>query len=341
MSLMIFSCEKVDLEDINSEEQKKGFTILQYANTSGKESKGIEVSNHILSFATENDFNNTLDSLESVYENYTLNFEREYAGTDDEGLNNLISTLHIDLDAPLTNFENHYRFKSLRNTINEKEDEWLSHPDPDFNNSPQIHSIESHVERTLWNEKGEIMVGGKIYKYDSDHTKYIKIEDGDLDKLALINSGDLGIYSDPLIFVEYLNIPGDYETQLCKRNDHHSTSVAYQSFRVVCANRIKSKSWEWGQHAAYASTYSYKKINNSWKRWTTTVKVGYDGNKYINCSQTPTQLTNNKQKRHNHVVISHKRAAVFGVRWFSLTNSYSTLSSTHSNGGAALDYFYF
>jgi len=238
------------------------------------------------------------------------------------------------VDVALTTFERRYNFTSLRNTINDKESVWLNNSNPDFDQCPQIHSIESHVERTLWNASGEVMVGGKIYKYDEFDTKFIKIEDGDFNKLALINSGNEAVFSDPNVFVEEINqnsLPNYY---MCKRNDNNTFNTTNQaiSLKMVCANRIKSKSWEFGKHALYASTYSYKKTG-TWKRWTTTVGTGYYGNKYNGCNDTPVPLQNSVSRRHNHIVTSHKRDGSFGLKTLDM-NGYSGMLSTHSIPGA-------
>lgn len=72
----------------------------------------------MLSFDSEAEFNATLDSLETAFENYQLNFQRDYENMSDDDLSDLIESQNIDLEEPLSNFEAQYNFLSLRKELN-------------------------------------------------------------------------------------------------------------------------------------------------------------------------------------------------------------------------------
>lgn len=324
--LSLSSCDKENFNEKTDSKKTKGFRIRTYGN-SGENSRGL--LNKILSFDSEEEYYTTLDSLNQVFENYQLEFQEKYKEVNDENLNELIISERIDLELPLTEFETKYNFTSLRNNLNEKEALWLNQPEPDFENSPQIFPIEDHVERTLWNENGEIMIGGKIYKYEDD--RFIKIEDGDFEKLELINSGDLNIFSNENIYVENLTeVNSSSSNYICKRNNNKSTtkiSNGLVKVRLVCANRIKSKSWEFGKHKMTANSYSYVKFNEgSWRKYVCTIKVSMTGFKYFGCS-TSSPVNHSKERRANNVGVSHKRDNAFSVRYL---NDIGSMKSNHA-----------
>lgn len=195
--LTLTSCD----EDFEGQETtaktSSGFKILNYGDTT-LNARSTNVNN-ILSFQTEEDYHATVDSLELEYDKYSESMSQIFNGLSDDEINNKIKSENIDLEKPLTNFETFHNFLSLRNAIDEREKVWLQNPDPNFHETPQIHSIPTFSERCLWNYKGEIMVEGKIYKYTEDDTKFIKIEDGDFAKLLLINAGDATIFNNDMI----------------------------------------------------------------------------------------------------------------------------------------------
>lgn len=126
------SCEK-DFIDESSVSRKTSFKILKYSDLNAR---GVE--NSILNFDSEADFEFVLDSLQSVFDSFEIRFSETHQHMSDEDLNSLIVSQGIDLFEPLTNFENHYSFYSLRNHVNNLEKEWLNQIDPDFNENPQV-----------------------------------------------------------------------------------------------------------------------------------------------------------------------------------------------------------
>lgn len=336
------SCEKENFNDTSKEQKTKGFKILSYGNA-GSNSRGVE--NNILSFDSEEEFDATLDSLETVYNDYSLEFSRSVEGMSDEEVNNKIKNENIDLEKPLTDFENQYEFVSLRNKIDQKEKEWLANPNPDFTLCPQVHSIATFSERCLWNENGEIMIAGKIYKYSDDDTKYIKILDGDFVKLALINSGNTAVLSDPMVAFEII-LPENSSTTVTATSMLNCTSTSGNSvifplqanYRVVCSNRLKEKSWSLGKHSLSAGIVAYKRNVDFFERYVTVLNLNLNGQRFQNCGNTPTLVSGLSKTN-----VLNSAASVELKRNYKISTKYnqnsSSINSYHAAGFVGVNYF--
>lgn len=173
------------------------------------------------------------------------------------------------------------------------------------------------------------MIAGKIYKYEDE--RYIVINDGDLNKLSLINSGNTAVFSNDQVLVQQIgNSSSSIDGWVCQMNKNKNgfaIDPLTNNFKLIYANRIKSRSWEFGEYALYASSYSYKKINGSWKNWVTTISVGFEGQKFYDCNN-PNNVTAQKSRRSNSVVQGHKRSNSFGLKYNS-NYSQSTMQSFH------------
>ncbi|MEX0596167.1 MAG: hypothetical protein WD512_06665 [Candidatus Paceibacterota bacterium] len=249
----------------------------------------------------------------------------------------MIISQNIDLEQPLTEFENQYNFVSLRSRINQREQEWLSNPNPDFSLCPQIHSVTTFAERCLWNENGEIMVAGKIYKYSDDDSRYITILDGDLEKLALLISGDTSVLSDPMVIVENI-LPANISTTVTATNTINCASSSQNtvpanhaggSYRVVSSNRLKKKDWFGGKHSLSAGIITYKwQYPNTYLRFSTILNVEIFGQRYNNCGNTPTTVTGlNKTTVNSALSVELKRQDPISTKYNS---SFSSINSLHT-----------
>ena len=330
----LLSCDKDFENETTSDNKVTGFKIINYNDNS---SKGVV--NSILSFEDEDDYYHTLDSLDNEYETYSQSFTTIFAGLTDDEINDKIANERIDLEAPLSNFETFYNFRSLRNSIDEKENVWLQNPNPNFYECPQMHSISSFTERCLWNEKGEVMIDGKIYKYTEDNTEYIKIEDGSFAKLALINSGDSNIFNDPTISV----VP--IESQNTTSNATSSSSINCTSkssngqiispsytFQVVNGNRLKPRDWYFGKHSLSASTGTYRRRNTSqyYDKYITMIRVEIGGERYRDCGNSPTVVSGLDKTRYNrYLSVELKRDYKISTKY---NGSFSSINSYHYTG---------
>jgi hypothetical protein len=331
LSFLFQSCEKDFNETTTASNIKigKGFKMLSYNSLPSAEGRTIQTN--ILSFETEAEFDATLDSLELEYQRFQTDFESTYANLNDSDLNDFIRTTKLDLEEPFTNFENHVGFNSLRKNIIQKEDIWLENPNANNAVFPHNHPVRSHAERSLWNEKGEIMVEGKIYKYTDEN--FIKIEDGDFYKLAQINNGDSTVYGSPQVYVVSNENPNTLPSNgvICERNSHNDKYYVNNDFRVEYANSLKSKKWEYGKHHMYASTYLYKKVGaygTSYYRFVGNLRTYATGYLYFNC-QNQDAINAGGNVRSDHALIDWKRANAFGVRYTTSPNIFCSEITQH------------
>jgi hypothetical protein len=291
----------------------------------------------MLSFDSEAEFNATLDSLENALDTYQLNFKRDHETMAGDELNDYIEGQNIDLEQPLTDFEAQYNFVSLRNELNSQEVTWMNQANPIPEECPQFHSIVSQAERCLWNSNGELMVAGKIYKYNTEDTEMIRIDDGNLNTLALINQGDQNVMSNPNVDVIQINqqstITSTSSTQCVGTSKNLATTFSYNnSFISISENRIKPKAWTHGKHNLSASTKVYKTMGpngGALKKYTTLITVQFGGNKYYGCGNTPNATNEFKDRLASSISIEHKRDSPFGVRY---STGYCSMNSSHTAG---------
>jgi len=336
------SCEEDFQAQETTTKSSGGFKILNYGDPS-EVARGSNVNN-ILSFQTEEDYYATLDSLDQAYNNYSEGMNLFFEGLSDDVINSRILSENIDLEEPLTNFEAFHNFISLRNAIDERERVWLQNPNPDFNETPQIHSIPTFSERCLWNDKGEVMVEGKIYKYTEDDTKFIKIEDGDFAKLLLINTGDEAIFDNENVSMIVMNpvnnTPnpgGTSNTMQCTSDNANSISFGTSNTtQVVCSNRLRPKDWGFGKNSVSAGTVTYKLNGNFFFRYVTRIKVELQGQRYNNCGNTPTLVQGlSSEKINSAVSVELKRNYKISTKYDAASSS---INSYHLAGGVVGQY---
>ena len=327
MVLSFTSCEENFDETTTIKKTSNGFKIINYDDPT-LNARGVNI-NSILSFQTQEDYYATLDSLETEYNNYSDYLLQTFEGLDGEQITDKINAENIDLEQPLTNFESSHNFISLRNAVDAREKVWLLNPNPDFNTCPQMHSIPTFSERSLWNERGEIMVEGKIYKYTEDNTRFIKIEDGDLAKLLLINAGDDDIFDNSMIdFIIMDNqnnqpiITNSPTIQCTGQSYNYVTTNPAFNCRVVTSNRLRIRDWDFGKYSLSAGTVFYKKIGDFYSRSPRRMQVTLQGQRYNNCGNTPTLVEGlNKFRVNSAVSVELKRD-------YKITTKYNNTSSS-------------
>ncbi|WP_298143400.1 hypothetical protein [Flavobacterium sp.] len=332
--LFLTSCSDNFSEQQQTAKQNKGkFNVITYntANGADGQQRIQNPTGTILSFDSEAEYWATVDSLEIVQENFIDGITRQYSGSL-ATLNNLVESNRIDLYEPLTNFENVYNFRSLRISIIERELLWMQTALPPYNDNPDIHPIASPSERCLWNERGEIMIEGKIYKYDDEVTKFIKIDDGSLSKLALINSGDTGIWQDES--VDFIDLIAEMSSanqsgSLCKVATSNYNYEVNGNFVFTSYVALTRKTWAFGRHKLEANTRLYRRnfsatgLVNQVALLTTHPQ----GNRYVNCGTTPSAYSQSKTIAAYSNTVVFRRDNPFGSR---IVNGNSSLFCNHS-----------
>lgn len=160
----------------------------------------VQVVNGLLKFETGADFDQMVDILDerdAKWNDELLQYLTPYTTDDLEGLAEPKLDAIADLfemyeetkgitgDYVYEHFEDELRFKSLRDKLALLEEAFLDQENPDWDNDPSDHFISGTAEQTLFNARGEIMVGGKLYKMFPNGLLY-EVTDGDFNTLWAI-----------------------------------------------------------------------------------------------------------------------------------------------------------
>lgn len=233
------SCEQNDFKDLDPKsENPTQLDSLAYQNeVLGSESNGIyamtindgvssNCTNNILVFPDWETFKNTAKALDDQWELNIDNMNKQ-AGTNltDEQYEAYIKSVGFNEDQPYLDFENNYKFCSLRKYLDTKEDQWLSRrtDEEDWNEAiktdpdPDSHFIWDE-ERPLFNPQSEVIVLNKegkkiIYKFYPDG--YVMVRNMNEKELQYVNLGgpatllDLSWTSQEIENPEYGNNPGN------------------------------------------------------------------------------------------------------------------------------------
>jgi hypothetical protein len=175
----------------------KPFGILRQSNCQ------IEVTtacgNTMLSFPSQQAYDNAYDCLFEEYENWNDQFDAQHASLNDDDLNDLIDATGWNEEQTLVDFENSQTLVSLRSKLRAEELIWLSTGLFDPATDPNNHYIDDPVEQALLNEYGMIMIAGEIRIFLEDGSIY-RITNGDCN-LAMNVASNPNSVSDPNVVV--------------------------------------------------------------------------------------------------------------------------------------------
>lgn len=152
------------------------------------ETSQVFQKNGVLVFPTAEILEQTVLQLEANLEAYDDAFLAKVSDLSDDKLEALEDKLVYDEFAPLQSFEKKFQgHGSLRSKLSALEGEWLNKTkELDFAQNPAAHDVESEVIRSLLNDRGEIMVEGKLFKVFPNGVTYA-ILDGDFTTLSRIS----------------------------------------------------------------------------------------------------------------------------------------------------------
>lgn len=151
--------------------------------------------NNMLSFPTDLDFYNTLESIDNAEDNYTgYDAHMNRFGGNIDFIDDFLDENGIDEDVIYTTFENKFGngFKSMRKEIQEKEDVFLENGgEPESGWNPEnINIIFDDAIRTLLNKDGAVRINNVIFKFFDNGVTYA-IKNGDIDLFNKLNRPDI------------------------------------------------------------------------------------------------------------------------------------------------------
>ena len=270
------ACKKVKLQDsITSTNSEFTFKITSEINYSDitiktKGFKGENGSVKILAFKDMNSFKATLSELERQTKEYNSAFVSLYSNLDDEDLNAKEEEIGFDDEKPLSDFEHHFNFISLRNKIVNEEEEWLNHEVLDENNDPTDQfDFLFNEEMTLLNRDAEVIIGGSVFKLVNNG--YYEIFDGDIQTLSsLENISSNDVLPENVLFVDGNSNCSSCKSGGCNSNKRNSGKKNSGSYRIKWVVSHWTNPWE---RRVAAKTKNYKKRGWRWKKYTTYCKA--------------------------------------------------------------------
>ncbi len=109
----------------------------------------VQLSSDFLEFRDSLHFVSVLECLELSVEAYNDAFESIYGGLTDDEVDIVEEQIGFFDDQPLADFEDRFRFYSLRKEIEKQEEVWLANTILDDNNDPDDHFVVDEELRTL------------------------------------------------------------------------------------------------------------------------------------------------------------------------------------------------
>jgi len=275
VSLFSFvSCKKENTFESLETGQEGPIQLTYYGNTSDRSSDG----NTILVFSDQDVYNSVVEQLQQDVDTWDDAFVAEWGHLDDDALNDKEEALNFDAEKPLTDFENQYGFNSLRKEYLAAEEAWMNNEelidanDPDLD--PRFYFDEADM--SLLNTKNEIKIGNEITKYVEGG--YIKVLDGDFDKLILINAGDTEVLNDDNVLVRISDDAAARGSSDCtwwtRQTDNDYYASNKKMYRI-----LQHHGYSW-KAVTKAKLKSYKRKNGRWKRYRTNLGVGFHAQFY-------------------------------------------------------------
>jgi hypothetical protein len=247
----------------------------------------VEEINGLLSFKDGQAFDRVIDQLDAADDKWNDEFLLEVAGLAIEDLDGLsLEALDglaeimereeirrgISGDLIYEIFENEFGYTSLRSLLVRLENNFLDNENPDWDNNPDDHYVTGTAERTLLNARGEIMVGGILYKFMPNGIIY-EVTDGDFGTLWQIGPGHAEtIFEAPNVVVHnYEPLAGRRNCRTWVRNIYRcpiSNEFKYKNIighgSMLFTNRIfstvkhyRKKGKRWKRRRAYLVTYNW------------------------------------------------------------------------------------
>lgn len=149
--------------------KKKVNTLLENNNISNKSI----VNYNILSFTTMEEFKNKLDELTKAIEDYDDDFLALHSNLTEDELYDLEEEIGYNEFQPLIDFETEKGFFSLRKKLADDLYVFENAEDNSGIIDPFYDIIYDEALQTLLNEKREVIVEGKTYKFNTDGSYWI------------------------------------------------------------------------------------------------------------------------------------------------------------------------
>lgn len=350
---LFFSCQEDDsLKEIGNKERVGEVKLVTLPIVTTKGGVATPYTGQFLSFSSYEHFESVYNQLELAID-ANDNYIRQKIGvvTDEDELDAKFAQYNLDEYKPLKDFENQFGLNSLRKNIYEREAQWLSIQGDVFDNQdPDDHNIFDSVLRTLLNKDGEVMIAGKIIRYED----WGKIEISNMDVEAYYqrtpcdysgNNTNIGIEplnkANPCDPNAVANPP--YSSYDCKINFSHEKDFNTSTRRKmkIQAKLQQESVYLLRKNRIIARTRYFKKVAGVWirKRADLYVKInGVHGYYGENCETENIPVFREKYKYGGEVEVKYTRPSGGGWNPPSMSVKRNSLYSTHKLGGGNMKF---
>lgn len=334
----MISCEKQELEPIN-DSRLEDISYIDFANGNNA-NRGI--SNGMLYFPSMDIFLSTVAVLENSEQLLEDSFMTQWGHLSENNLYNKEIQLGYDEHRSYIDFEEQYKgFTSLRKTVRDAENEWLGNDILADANDPDDHYVWETGMRAVLNNKAQVKIADTLYQMT--RFGYIKVIDGDINKLGQIENGDAKQLSIPNIIIvgPYFGSKEGNNTQNkpscigAADDDRYWYPVSNR--RIKGKQRLKPASYPWGS-VVKSKTVHYKKKGSGWSRSRATITasiLGESVNQYCNLPQ------NNNQSKTKYAKEVDVSISVPYYSGYEIKTKHQKLKSIHKRDATTYSNFYY
>ncbi len=330
---LFLGCEKETL----GEDHDSGIAYIQL------DGEGKSIVAGMLQFNTWQLFLDTMAELSAAAEAYDDAFMAQWKHLNEDALFNKQVELAHDEHQPYIDFENQFNgFVSLRKTVKEAEDAWLNNAILDDQNDPDNHYVWDTDMRALLNDKAQVRIKDTLIQMT--RFGYIKVTDGDLNKLAQIETGNANQLNltHVVIMGAYFgsnggNVPENNPTCIGSADDDRYW-YPVSNRRIKGKQRLKPAAYPWGS-TAKSKTVHYKRSGTSrWSRSKATITAGIEGESVNQYCNLPVNNFLSKTKYAKEVDV---KISVPYFSGYEIKTKYQKLKSVHKRLAATYYNFYF
>ncbi len=233
----------------------------------------------VLEFTDEAEFEAVLLCLENQYEEWCDDFESANSSLTENEYNALIESTNWDEEQTLVNWENSSPgYYSLRRFIRQQVEIWMQNDVLNIETDPDNFPIDDEVERTLYNNFGQVKIGNILIDYEANGGMYT-VENPTCDDIITLQTNPQSMIGKT--GVTYYPPNGKKKGNVIPEAGASCFDVKeydYSDIKTVDNFKFKYRvhAWEWDNQwaKAIARVKSYKKKNgNGWKRWRPETRV--------------------------------------------------------------------
>ncbi len=330
---LLFGCEKETLVEKNAE----GITYT------GSDGEGRGLVGGMLQFNTWQSFLDTMSELSAAAEVRDDAFIAKWGHLSEDAFAAKEVELGYNENQPYIDFENEFSgFVSLRKTVKDEENAWLYNEVLDDNNDPDNHFVWETEMRSLLNTKAQVRIKDTLIQMT--RFGYVKVTDGDLNKLAQLETGNANQLnlSNVVIMGPYFGSNGGNGTEnnptCIGTEDDDRYWYPVNNRRIKGKQRLKPASYPWGSNIK-SKTVHYKKSGIfGWTRSRATITAAIQGESVNEFCNLPSNNSLTKTRYAKEVDV---KISVPYYSGYQIKTKYQKLKSVHKRDAATYNNFYY